>query len=178
MGAFKEDLKRHGGKPGLVSEVCCYMSPAFISGVSEAFKQAELTFDRFHIMKLIQEAVNEVRREGAKTTDLLKKTRYLWLKSPRQSTPHQQAKLDHLSHHKLNRGRAYRIKLSLQEFFHQPNRQAGEEFLKRWYFWATHSLLQPVIEAAKAKARGNHTARNLITMAYLIASKLLFSLPT
>jgi len=211
VGAFKEDLKRHGGKPSLVSEVCCDMSPAFISGVSEAFNQAEITFDRFHIMKLIQEAVDKVRREEAKTTDLLKKTRYLWLKNPRQLTLHQQAKLDHLSHHKLNTGRAYRIKLSLQEFFHQPNRQAGEEFLKRWYFWATHSRLQPVIEAAraikrhwdgilnwfdshlstgfleginsliqaaKAKARGYRTTRNLIAMAYLIAGKLPLSLPT
>ena len=211
VGAFKEDLKRHGGKPSLVSEVCCDMSPAFVSGVAEAFKQAEITFDRFHIMKLIQEAVDKVRREEAKTTDLLKKTRYLWLKNPRRLTPHQQAKLDHLSHHKLNTGRAYRIKLSLQEFFHQPNRQAGEEFLKRWYFWATHSRLQPVIEAAraikrhwdgilnwfdshlstgfleginsliqaaKAKARGYRTTRNLIAMSYLIAGKLPLSLPT
>jgi len=209
--AFKEDLKRHGGKPSSVDEVCCDMSPAFIFGVAEVFKQAEISFDRFHIMKLMQEALDKVRREEAKTTAVLKKTRYLWLKNPRRLTPHQQAKLDHLSHHKLDTGRAYRIKLSLQEFFHQPNRQAGEEFLKRWYFWVTHSRLQPVIEAAraikrhwdgilncfdshlstgfleginsliqaaKAKARGYRTTRNLITMAYLIAAKLPLSLTT
>ena len=41
-------------------------------------------------------------------------------------------------------------KLGLQEFFNHPDRQAGEAFLKRWYFWATRSRLQPVIEAAKA----------------------------
>ena len=129
-------------------------------------------------MKLMQEAVDKVRRQEAKATVVLKKTRYLWLKNPHQLTPHQQAKLEHLSHHKLNTGRAYRIKLSLQEFFHQANRQAGEEFLKRWYFWATHSRLQPVIEAANTKARGYRTTRNLITMAYIIAGKLPFRLPT
>lgn len=146
-----------------------------------------------------------------KTTAVLKKTRYLWLKNPEKLTAHQQTKLNHLSHHKLKTGRAYRIKLTLQELFNQPDRQAGEEFLKRWYFWATHSRLQPVIEAAKAikrhwngilnwfgshlstgfleginsliqaakaKARGYRTTRNLITMAYLIAGKLSLQLPT
>jgi transposase len=29
----------------------------------------------------------------------------------------------------------------------------GEKHLKRWYFWATHSRLQPIIEAAKAVKR-------------------------
>lgn len=56
---FKEDLRRHGGEPSLVSEVCCDMSPAFISGVSKAFPEADITFDRFYIMKLMQEAVDQ-----------------------------------------------------------------------------------------------------------------------
>ena len=74
---FKADLERRGGIPSSVSEVCCDMSPAFISGVSEAFPEAEITFDRFHIMQLMQEAVDKVRRQEGKTTELLKKTRYL-----------------------------------------------------------------------------------------------------
>jgi len=208
---FKTDLEKHGGIPSTVSEVCCDMSPAFISGVSEAFPEAEITFDRFHIMQLMQEAVDKVRRQEGKTTELLKKTRYLWLKNPRALTPREQAKLNSLSHYKLKTGRAYRIKLALQELFNQSDRQAGEAFLKRWYFWATHSRLGPVIDAAraikrhwegilnwfdsrlstgfleginsliqaaKAKARGYRTTRNLITMAYLIAGKLPLRLPT
>jgi hypothetical protein len=35
--------------------------------------------------------------------------------------------------------------------FEQPDRQAGEEFLKRWCFWATHNRLNSIIKAAKAK---------------------------
>lgn len=211
VNAFKEDLVIHGGVPGSISEVCCDMSPAFISGVRKVFEDAEITFDRFHIMKIMQEAVDKVRREEAKTTDLLKRTRYLWLKNPHELTPHQRATMDSLSRHNLKTGRAYRIRLALQEFFNQPDRQAGGAFLKRWYFWATHSRLQPVIDAAqairrhwqgvlhwfesrlstgfleginsliqaaKARARGYRTARNLITMAYLIAGKLSLRLPT
>jgi len=126
-------------------------------------------------------------------------------------TPREHAKLNSLSDYKLKTGRAYRIKLALQEFFNQSDRQTGEAFLRRWYFWATHSRLGPVIDAAraikrhwegilnwfdsrlstgfleginsliqaaKAKARGYRTTRNLITMAYLIAGKLPLRLPT
>ena len=211
VNSFREDLRDHGGEPEAITQVCCDMSPAFIAGVTEALPNAQITFDRFHIMKLMGEAVDEVRRQEAKTTDLLKRTRYLWLKNPHKLTRSQQATLKGLSHHHLKTGRAYRIRLALQEFFAQPDKQAGETFLKRWYFWATHSRLQPVIEAAKtvkrhwqgvlnwfdsrlstglleginsliqaakARARGYRTTRNLITMAYLIAGKLPLRFPT
>jgi len=39
---------------------CCDMSPAFIAGVTEALRNAEIIFDRFHIMKLMQEALDKV----------------------------------------------------------------------------------------------------------------------
>jgi len=110
----------------------------------------------------------------------------------------------------LKTARAYHIRLNFQEFWQQPPEQA-EAFLKKWYFWATHSRLQPMIEAArtikrhwqgvlrwftsqinngileginslvqaaKARARGYRSARNLITMIYLLAGKLKFDLPT
>ena len=47
----------------------------------------------------------------------------------------------------------YRIKLAFQDLFTQPDRESGEAYLKRWYFWATHCRLQPMIEAAKTIKR-------------------------
>ena len=162
-------------------------------------------------MKIMNEAVDEVRRQEAKITDALKKTRYLWLKNPINLSADQRRKMESLTGRNLRTSRAYQIRLTLQEFFEQPNRKAGEVFLKRWYFWATHSRLEPVIraaktikrhwqgvlnwfdskittgilegfnsliQAAKARARGYRTNRNLIIMAYLIAGKLNYDLPT
>ena len=106
--------------------------------------------------------------------------------------------------------RATHIKINFQEFYSQP-KETAEEFLKRWYFWATHSRIKPIVEAAKtikrhwngvlrwfesrmtnglleglnsliqaakAKARGYRSTRNLITIVYIIAGKLDFRLPT
>ena len=208
--AFVDDLIAHGGDPDQVNQVCCDMWPAYIAGVEASLPQANMTFDHFHIMKIMNQAVDEVRRHEAKTTDLLKKTRYLWLKNPSKLSAEQRQKMYSLTTHNLKTARAYQIRLTLKEFFIQPDREAGEAFLKRWYFWATHSRLEPVIraaktikrhwegilnwfegritigilegfnsliQAAKARARGYRTNRNLITMAYLIAGKLDYNLP-
>ena len=210
--AFKDDLIEHGGNPESITEVCSDMSPAFISGVENHFPQAHLTFDKFHIMKIVNEAVDEVRRQEQKQRPELKCTRYIWLKNPENLKPSQKTALDDLKLSKLNlkTSRAYHIRLNFQQLFEQPADQA-EAFLKKWYFWATHSRLEPIkqaaytikrhwdgilrwfvtrisnglleglnslVQAAKARARGYRTVRNLSTMIYLIAGKLDFGLPT
>ncbi|BBO88085.1 hypothetical protein DSCOOX_12650 [Desulfosarcina ovata subsp. ovata] len=209
---FKQDLIDHGGNPGTIEEMCCDMSPAFISGVEKQFPEASVTFDKFHVMKIINDAVDQVRREEFKDRLELKGTRYIWLKNQTNLKESQSELLEQLTIKKLNlkTSRAYHIKLNFQELYQQPTEEA-EPFLRKWYFWATHSRLDPIIkaaktikshwdgvlrwftskinngileginsliQAAKARARGYRTKRNLITMIYLIAGKLDFELPT
>lgn len=210
---FKQDLVDHGGNPAAIEEMCCDMSPAFISGVETQFPKAHLTFDKFHVMKILNIAVDQVRREEQKERpELLSKTRYLWLKNQHNLKSSQADWLEQLTVKKLNlkTSRAYHIRLNFQEFYTQPAATA-EAFLKKWYFWATHSRLEPIkeaaytikrhwsgilrwftskinngileginslIQAAKARARGYRTQRNLITMIYILAGKLNFGLPT
>ncbi len=78
---FKQDLVDHGGDPAVIEEMCCDMSPAFISGVEKQFPEAQLTFDKFHVMKIINEAVDQVRREEIKNRPEFKGSRYIWLKN-------------------------------------------------------------------------------------------------
>ena len=209
--AFATDLEAHGGQREHIEQVACDMSPAFIKGVGEQMPGAEITFDRFHIQKIVNEGVDQVRREESREVAGLSKTRYFWLKNPRDLTSGEQAMVDELTRHNLKTSRAYQMKLTFQELFQQPDRASGEAFLKRWYFWATHSRLEPMIkvartikthwdgllnwfeshlstglleginsllQAAKARARGYRSDRNFIAMAYMIAGKLDFRLPT
>lgn len=146
---FQEDLVAHGGTVEKIEEFCSDMSPAFIKGVEDNFPNACLTFDRFHIMKVINEAVDEVRRQEQKERPELVKTRFIWLKNQDNLTTYQQAVLEDLQMGKFNLKtmRAYHIRLNFQEFFELPPKEA-EAFLKKWYYWATHSRLEPIIEAA------------------------------
>lgn len=209
---FKEDLESHKGNANAIEEICCDMAPAFIAGTEKNFPHAKITFDKFHVLKILNEAVDEVRRQEQRLVPELKKTRYIWLKNPRNLKPYQSTILEELNVKKLNLKtiRAYHIRLNFQELWNQTSRDA-ESFLKKWYFWATHSRLEPIkeaaytikrhwdgvlrwfkskinngileginslVQAAKAKARGYRTTKNLITMIYLIAGKLNFNLPT
>lgn len=209
---FKTDLEVHQGDPSHIQEICCDMSPAFIKGVEKHFPEAHLTFDKFHVLKILNEAVDEVRRQEQQIRLELKGTRYLWLKNPENLKVNQTETLESLTLKKLNlkTSRAYHIRMNFQEFWNQPV-HAAEAFLKKWYFWATHSRLEPIkeaaytmkrhwdgilrwftskinngileginslIQAAKARARGYRTTKNLITMIYLIGGKLQFHLPT
>lgn len=146
-------LKEHGGSADNIQRVCCDLSPAFIKGVAENFSQAEVTFDRFHLTKIVNDAVDKVRREEAATCGVLKATRYLWLRNPKGLTRKQRSCMNNLSLLNLKTVRAYHIRLNFQELFSQPSRQSGETFLKAWYWWATHSRLKPMVDAAKTIKR-------------------------
>jgi transposase len=130
------------------------MSPAFISGVEQHLPNAQFTFDKFHVMKIINDAVDHVRKEERKQRVELKHSRYVWLKNPTNLKASQSELLAKLSLKGLNLKtvRAYHIRLNFQELWQQPLDQA-EEFLKKWYFWATHSRLQPMIDAARTIKR-------------------------
>lgn len=146
---FHDDLVVHHGEASNITEFCSDMSPAFIKGVTDNFANAHLTFDKFHIMQVINKAVDEVRRQEQQERPELIKSRYIWLKNPQNLKASQRSQLERLSFSKLNlkTARAYRMRLAFQDFFTQPA-EAAELLLKKWYYWATHSRLQPMKEAA------------------------------
>jgi len=65
----------------MIQSISCDMSPAFINGISSEFPDAKITFDKFHVMKMMDEAVNEVKKQEQLTIKKLKNSKYLWLKS-------------------------------------------------------------------------------------------------
>jgi len=160
---FKGDLEAHGGQAGQIRAASLDLSPAFASGVAKEFPQALLVFDRVHVMKLLNEAVDQVRRQEVKSNALLKETRYLWLKNPENLSERQQDKLASLlaasplskgsegsegsegsalnlrtmdmSALNLATATAYQMKLNFQELWSLTDREAAAAFLERWYRW-------------------------------------------
>ena len=208
--AFREDLEAHGGSAERSTEACCDMSQAFIRGLKAEFPNAHLTFDRFHVMQLANKGVDDVRRMEARERPELKRSRYVWLKNRSNLSARQRERLEELQGMNLNTAEAYRMRLTLQDFYEQANPRAAAMFLADWcemvldsglepmkkvartlmdhaegvlrWFWSgfSNGLLEGInslIQAAKAKARGYRTTRNLLNIAYLIAGKLDFALP-
>jgi transposase len=147
--AFADDLEVHNGDASHIKQVCIDMSAAFIKGVTENLTEAEITFDKFHAVKLINDAVDKVRRAEVKGRPELKRSRYLWLKNAPALSAASRATLDTLTRLHLKTARAYQIRLAFQEVYSQPTREWGELFLDRWYSWAIRSRLDPIKDAAR-----------------------------
>ncbi len=151
--AFKQDLEAHDGQAKQIEEACLDMSAAFIAGLREQFPEAQLTFDNFHLMKLLGDAVDQVRREEQRTHPELKGTRYVWLKNDWNRTEKQARVFDELRSSKLATVRATHMKSVFQDLFAYDSVQEAEPLLKQWYFWATHSRIPAMIKAAKTIKR-------------------------
>lgn len=209
--AFAQDLKEHKGDSANITDVSIDMSPAFISGVETNLPNATITFDKYHIMKLINNAVDEVRKTETREQNILRGQRYLFLKNRENLTESQLKSLqviESMPRLNLKTVRAYHIRENFQEIYKETAREQFEISLKKWYFWATHSRigemkdtarmikhhwsgvlrwydskinngilegLNSLVQAAKAKARGYRTFKNLKTMIYLLTGKLNYS---
>jgi transposase len=147
VAAFTTDLAAHGGDLKAVAEVCIDMSPGFIKGTADSLPKAAVAFDKFHAVKIINEAVDQVRRTERRVHKPLPGTRYIWLRNPSNLSERQRATLESLPLRHLKTARAYQIRLAFQELYEQPSTETGTVFLKRWYFWATtaacHRSLTP-----------------------------------
>ena len=146
---FADHLEARGGDASHIKQASIDMSAAFISGVAENLTEAEITFDRFHVMKLIGDAVNDVRRLEVKGRPELKGTRYVWSKNASNLTAKQSLTLASLSSTNLKTARAWRMRLAFQDIYAQPSRGWGELFMAKWISWAKRSRLEPMKAVAK-----------------------------
>jgi transposase len=83
------------------------------------------------------------------TQPALKRTRYLWLKNEWNLTDAQKEQFEQVRNTHLKTARAAQIKSVFQDAFSFTDLVDAEPFLQRWYYWATHSRIPQMIEAAK-----------------------------
>ena len=148
---FKKDLIEHNGNPDNITDMSIDMSPAFIKGAEDNFPQAEITFDKFHIMKIINNAVDEVRKAEVGEQEILRGQRYLFLKNRVNLTETQKKSLmaiEAMPRLNLKTIRAYHIRENFQGIYNEKTPEDFEKLLKKWYFWATHSRIEAMKEAA------------------------------
>ena len=147
---FAEELPNHAAKAEQIKEITMDMSPSFISGAGKFLPEAEITFDKFHVIKALQEALDQVRRMEQKQNPLLKTTRYIWLKNPEKLTAEQKKKLESLRFENLKTAKVYQMKLTFQDIYRYVTEpKAAEEAIRKWLSWAVRSRLDPIKRFAK-----------------------------
>ena len=207
---FADFLEAHGGKREAVTDASIDMGAAFEAGIKANFENAEITFDKFHVIKLANEAVDQVRREEARNNFQIKGRRYIFLKNVDHLTQEEKEALSRLEAQNLDTIQAMQIRMNLQQLFTMDAKTA-RRFLDRWNAWVQVCDLGPMkrlaktimakaegilrsiatglsngvleaingnVQAAKRKAKGYRTKRNLKAVVYLIAGDVLANSPT
>lgn len=112
------DMEVRGADKDKVRSVTLDMSKSYISACELYMPKADMVFDRFHIVKKLNEAIDDIRREEQKQVRAeLKNTRYLWLKKASTLSENQRQRLDELQQDFPRLGQAYGLKELFREVF-------------------------------------------------------------
>jgi transposase len=153
LGSFFDELGDDGCRQ--IRLVSMDMCQAYIREVRARLPHATIVFDPFHVVKLANDALDEVRRAQVRALRLdpalarvTKRTRWLLLKAPENLLPGEQQRLADLSSANRPLYRAYLLKEALRAIYRTPP-DAAPSALSRWLAWASRSRLPPFIKLAR-----------------------------
>ena len=144
-----------------VEAVCMDLWAPYLNSVRRYLKQAVVVFDKFHVYHYLSDAIEAVRRTeqqraNKKTGQLIKGTRWLWLKA--HSTLKRREKYTLAEIMRINRRlqRAYVLKEDFEAFYACTTSEEATIFLKAWTRRCRQSNLAPFIALAKRLNRWAH----------------------
>lgn len=131
------------------------MWPAYIESTLDHVPGAaeKIVFDKFHIVKYLTHAVDLERRSARRGDISLKRTRYDWLRNPKNMDHSDKIAFAKLRNEHKRVGRAWAIKESFAHFWGYRYIGAARNFFHRWYGWAVRSRLKHMKAVAQLIAR-------------------------
>lgn len=131
--------------------VCSDMWKPYIKVISKKATNALHILDRFHIVQNLGKAIDKVRAEEVRRLaeegydkEVLKHTKYCFLKNEENLTEKQKTKLDDVLQYDLKSVRAYLLKESFQLFWNDKSPYWAEWYLNKWCARAMKSRLEPI----------------------------------
>ena len=116
------------------------MSQAYQTGVAENCRNAQVVFDKFHVIKNANEAVDKVRRAevrmgGQGVWEALYKSQWLWRKNPENLTDKERERLAKIKDKNLGTAKAYQMRLVLQDIYRLADAGMARHRFKVWCRW-------------------------------------------
>ncbi|GHU83127.1 hypothetical protein FACS1894196_2500 [Clostridia bacterium] len=147
---FSYKLEAKGGSCEKVQFATCDMSKAYMNGIQECFPYAKLTVDKFHVKKLMIEAMDEVRKaeqKEHKSRALLNSKKLLMIPETRQNEQ-QRLRVAELSKLYPKTGRAFRMVQGLDTVYASADVTEAEKRFDSLYSWLRKSRLEPMKKVA------------------------------
>lgn len=133
----------------IVEAVCTDLWSAYHNSVRRYLKNAVMVFDKFHVFSYLNAAVDQVRRDEQNRAlkeagyDLIKGSRWLWLKERRKLKRKQRQTLDEIMALNRNLHKAYLLKEDFDDFYACSSKEEAQVFLKEWAQRCKRSGLHP-----------------------------------
>jgi transposase len=139
-----------------VKAIAMDMSPAYVKSAKSQIPLAEekIVHDRFHVMKMVTEAVDEVRREEhrqlkRKNDNRIAGTKYLWLKNIENLSSKQHTHFEDVYTKQLKTGKAWSYKEMLRDLWYYDTAAEATKYFQEWYRSVIHTTLDPVKKVAR-----------------------------
>ena len=129
---IQQRLESKGVAKEQITQLSMDLSPAFIAGAAASFPAAAITFDRFHVVKLLNEAMDTVRKVERREHAALKGHKYTFLKNRENLSEKQEKSLAEMIELYPSLGTAYRLKVLFNDLWEMPNKAAATAFLTGW----------------------------------------------
>lgn len=147
------DLKNHleakGRQVENIKNISMDMSPAYISGAIINFPQAQITFDKFHITKLLNEAMDEVRKYERKQHNELKGYKYLFLRNTDKMTKSEISTRSYFLNLYEELGVAFRLKELFKDMWTFSKIDEASGYLAYWCDLVEESKIFPFMKVVK-----------------------------
>ena len=134
--------------------VCSDMCQSYLNVIAEQLKHAVHVLDRFHIMKKMNEALDEVRRSEARRLaadgyePVLKHSRWCLLKRPENRTDKETVKLSELLQYNLQSVRSHLSREDFQRFWEYTSPGWAGKFLDQWCTRTMRTKIEPMKKIA------------------------------
>lgn len=156
LQSIQEHLEGKGVDKHRIKQASLDLSPSFIAGIKESFPSAEITFDRFHVVKLLNEAMDKVRKAERKEHEALKGHKYTFLKNRENLSEAKQQALAEMIQLYPTLGEAYRLKVLFNDLWDMPDKPAAHAFLEQWHAEVEQTKIPAFMKFAKTvKAHWN-----------------------
>jgi transposase len=153
--AIEPFLKTLSQRAHNLKAVAMDMSAAYYSAVAEHLPGVKIVFDKFHVLKLINDAIDEIRREQQRKCNevglrTLKGMRFLLLSNYENLDSKRQKSLESLLTANAPLMIAHAMKEQFRIFWSQGNRQGGMKYLCIWFMDAIEAGIGPLARAARS----------------------------
>lgn len=142
----KTYLESKGVDVNEITDASIDMSPSFISGINEYFPKTALHYDRFHVVKLLNEAMDEVRKLEYKEHAELKGHKYTFLKNEENLSSEKQQELSKLITLFPTLGEAYRLKTLFNDLWDMQTEEEATAFLLDWCQQVEEKKINPFMK--------------------------------